>query len=122
MDDRASLSSPMNTEPETTHSTDADDSQYMPPSFAKKVIKRLRRVLRRSGLVHVSEEERLQALVGPAGVWQESRDFQIQFLTARGLKPEHSLLDLGCGVLRGGIPLIRYLDPGRFVGLDVREG
>jgi SAM-dependent methyltransferase len=30
------------------------------------------------------------------------------------------LLEIGCGVLRGGIPLIRYLDPGCYVGIDIR--
>ena len=59
-------------------------------------------------------------MVGPPSVWQESRDFQIEFLTANGLEPSHSLLEIGCGVLRGGVPLIRHLEPGHFVGLDVR--
>lgn len=48
------------------------------------------------------------------------RRFQIEFLRARGLQTSHRLLDLGCGTLRGGIPLIAYLDAGRYVGIDVR--
>lgn len=48
------------------------------------------------------------------------RDFQIAFLTEAGLKPEHYLLDIGCGTLRGGIPVIRYLKEGRYFGVDVR--
>ena len=44
----------------------------------------------------------------------------MSFLQAQGLLPRHSLLDYGCGVLRGGLPLIRYLDTGHYVGLDVR--
>ncbi len=34
--------------------------------------------------------------------------------------PNHKLLDFGCGTLRGGLPLIDYLDPGNYYGLDVR--
>ena len=67
-----------------------------------------------------TEEDRLQRMVGPPGVWNESRDFQIDFLRRRGLQSNHSVLDLGCGPLRGGIPLIRFLDAGKYFGIDVR--
>ena len=67
------------------------------------------------------EDERLEGMVGPPGVWQESRDFQIEFLTRRGLQPDDSLLDIGCGPLRGGIPLIRYLREEKYTGIDVRQ-
>jgi SAM-dependent methyltransferase len=66
------------------------------------------------------EIDRLQAMVGPPGVWQESREFQVEFLRRRGLLHRHRILDIGCGPLRGGIPLIRYLDEGRYTGLDIR--
>lgn len=48
------------------------------------------------------------------------RDFQIAFLKEQGLKPHHCLLDFGCGVLRGGLPLIEYLAPGHYYGYEVR--
>jgi SAM-dependent methyltransferase len=60
------------------------------------------------------------ALVGPADLWQMKRQFQIEFLRGVGLKPHHQLLDLGCGTLRGGIPLIDYLDHGHYAGVEVR--
>jgi len=60
------------------------------------------------------------ALVGPPALWRMKRDFQLAFLKARGLKPHHRLLDVGCGTMRGGLPLIGYLDAGRYVGVDVR--
>ncbi len=60
------------------------------------------------------------ALVGPADLWQMKRQFQIEFLRARGLQPGNYLLDLGCGTLRGGIPLIDYLHEGHYTGLEVR--
>ena len=48
------------------------------------------------------------------------REYQFDFLVRRqGLLRSDTLLDLGCGVLRGGMPLINYLEPGRYWGLDV---
>lgn len=35
--------------------------------------------------------------------------------------PEHFLLDVGCGSLRGGIHFVRYLDSGHYYGVDVNE-
>lgn len=60
------------------------------------------------------------ALVGPADLWQMKRQFQIEFLRARGLQPGNHLLDLGCGTLRGGIPLIDFLQEGHYTGIEVR--
>lgn len=48
------------------------------------------------------------------------RDFQIAFLRRAGLESHHRFCDLGCGTLRGGIPVIRYLEEGRYFGCDVR--
>ena len=59
-------------------------------------------------------------LVGPAHLWRMKREFQIDFVRGRGLLPHHRFLDLGCGTLRGGIPVIAYLDPGHYHGIDVR--
>lgn len=60
------------------------------------------------------------ALVGPRELWREKRAFQFRFLRDLGLMPEHRLLDLGCGTLRGGIPLIRHLEAGHYTGVDIR--
>jgi len=60
------------------------------------------------------------ALVGPPDLWEMKRRFQIGFLRSVGLEPRQRLLDLGCGTLRGGIPLIAYLDPGHYAGVEVR--
>ncbi len=60
------------------------------------------------------------ALVGPAGAWEQKRQYQVAFLRRMGLRPCQTLLDLGCGTLRGGIPLIDHLDPGHYVGVEVR--
>ena len=67
------------------------------------------------------KQARRHALVGRPELWQLKRDFQIAFLRKRGLQPGHVLIDIGCGTLRGGIPIIEYLDVGSYVGIDLRE-
>lgn len=72
------------------------------------------------GSVMQSNKERRHHLVGPSSLWMMKRDFQIQFLKNMGLKPEHYLFDVGCGTLRGGIPIIEYLNEGHYFGAEVR--
>lgn len=62
----------------------------------------------------------LERHMGFLGQIPEHRRFQIDFLRAEGLKPSHSLLEIGCGPMTGGLPIIDYLDAGRYVGVDVR--
>lgn len=52
--------------------------------------------------------------------WEEHRRFQFDFLRSRGLQPHHRFLEIGCGPLTGGVPIIGYLDPGNYTGIDVR--
>ena len=42
--------------------------------------------------------------------WAVGRE-QFDYLVSRGLESRHRLADLGCGTLRTGIWIIRYLDP-----------
>ncbi len=58
-----------------------------------------------------------RAFVG--GLWEEIGALQFAFLRDRGLRPEHRLVDVGCGALRGGVHFVRYLQPGHYFGLDV---
>src|SRR4051794_24004227 len=37
------------------------------------------------------------------GRWQELGSLQLDFMVAQGLQPQHRLLDVGCGALRGGV-------------------
>jgi cyclopropane fatty-acyl-phospholipid synthase-like methyltransferase len=53
------------------------------------------------------------------GLWDEIGRLQFDFLVAQGLKPEHKLVDIGCGALRGGVHFVRYLKPGNYFGLDL---
>src|SRR4051794_25280109 len=53
------------------------------------------------------------------GLWEEIGALQFEFLVAQGLRPEHRLLDIGCGSLRGGVRFVEYLDSGNYYGLDI---
>ena len=53
------------------------------------------------------------------GKWDEIGQLQFDFLLAQGLQPHDTLLDIGCGCLRGGIHFIEYLETGNYYGLDV---
>lgn len=80
----------------------------------------LNRLRQRLALLFATREERRHALVGPAHLWKMKRDFQFDFLKRMGLEPTQHLLDVGCGTLRGGLPLIEFLDTGHYTGVDVR--
>jgi SAM-dependent methyltransferase len=60
-----------------------------------------------------------RAVVG--GLWEEMGAKQLDYLVARGLRPDHRFLDIGCGSLRGGIHFVRYLEPGHYHGLDIEQ-
>ena len=55
------------------------------------------------------------------GLWQEIGNLQFEFLRRNGLATHHTLIDIGCGALRCGIPIIRYLDTGNYYGLDLNS-
>ncbi len=84
----------------------------------KALARRVRRKILNSRMTRARHRH---SAVGAAGLWKMKRRFQIGFLRDRGLKPNEDLLDLGCGTLRGGIPIIDYLEARRYTGLDVRE-
>ena len=65
----------------------------------------------------------VKALLDPreavGGLWEEMGRVQFEFLVSKGLEPQHVLLDLGCGCLRGGLWFIRYLQTGNYWGIDI---
>lgn len=52
------------------------------------------------------------------------KEFRKYFIELGGLKPEHKVLDIGCGIGRVGLALLDYLsDQGEYQGFDIiREG
>ncbi len=53
------------------------------------------------------------------GLWDEMGKHQFEFLKAHGLNPDHKMLDIGCGSLRGGLYFIDYLEQGNYTGFDL---
>ena len=68
----------------------------------------------------ISESYRRHSLVGPARLWRMKRSFQIEALKRLGLDEDDTFLDVGCGTLRGGLPVVEYLRQGGYFGFDVR--
>jgi SAM-dependent methyltransferase len=86
----------------------------------KALVAKAMRKVRGPGGVSKDEKSERHRLVGPAHLWKEKREWQIAFLLTRGLRRSDRFLDVGCGTLRGGIPIIDYLDEGNYTGIDVR--
>lgn len=80
----------------------------------------LNSVKRRIRRVFMTRAQRRFELVGPPECWEMKRSIQISFLRQFGLKPHHYLVDIGCGVLRGGVPIIEYLEVGHYYGIEAR--
>lgn len=55
------------------------------------------------------------------GLWDEIGQLQLDVLKRQGLNPQHRLLDIGCGSLRGGLHMIRYLESGHYWGTELSE-
>ncbi|MDT1063745.1 class I SAM-dependent methyltransferase [Paracoccus sp. CPCC 101403] len=60
-----------------------------------------------------------RAIIG--GMWEEMGELQLDILQKHGLKPEHKLLDIGCGSLRLGTKAVPYLNPGNYWATDLVE-
>lgn len=93
----------------------AEVIKYCVPSPAKPVIKKLVS----SRYYNILNPNWYRSAVG--GLWEEIGKLQFDFLVEQGLRPDHYLLDVGCGSLRGGINFIRYLEPGHYFGIDISE-
>lgn len=55
------------------------------------------------------------------GMWEQMGALQFDFLVQQGLRPEHSLLDVGCGSLRAGVKFLPYLKSGHYYGIDINH-
>jgi len=56
--------------------------------------------------------------VGDPLTWLERGEMVRELLRSEGLRKEHRVLEIGCGNLSSGVPLIRYLDKGGYTGLE----
>ncbi len=67
---------------------------------------------------------RMNSIVRRNPEWglNNDRDFQLKFLIEHGLQPSSRLLDYGCGALAAGILFVDYLQPNRYVGVDIADG
>ncbi len=79
------------------------DSNYDNPRFMAKAV----------------SEGRHRGVIG--GGWDLIGALQLSFMQSQGLRPEHTLLDVGCGSLRGGVHLIPYLNAGNYFGIDINQ-
>lgn len=52
------------------------------------------------------------------GMWDEIGRLQFDFMVKSGLEPSHCFCDVACGSFRGGIHFIRYLDGGKYLGIE----
>jgi SAM-dependent methyltransferase len=55
---------------------------------------------------------------GPAKRFGEVGRYTLESLQRAGLQPHHTLLDVGCGVLRIGYWLVRFLEADHYFGLE----
>ena len=71
-------------------------------------------------MLNENEKLSLEWSMGFPGQLDEHRRFQLSLLKDKGLQPEHRFLEIGCGPLTAGLPLIEYLNRGHYTGVDIR--
>jgi len=99
---------------------DADYARY----YADRVVARLDRGKGHPSLGRRSWKK--SVFKKPAGEWSEDAFAlrgvdEFKKLMSFGITPASTVLDYGCGSLRIGQHFIRFLEPGRFWGLDVTD-
>jgi len=77
---------------------------------------------------HVALEEKARRMAAEGGFlgvpveeFETEGRLQLAALLRHGLRPDSKLLDVGCGCLRGGYWLIRFLRPGCYCGIEPRQ-
>lgn len=51
-------------------------------------------------------------------LWDDLAQWQLNALRTVGLRPQHRLLDIGCGAMRLGLSAVDFLDDGYYYGVD----
>ena len=80
----------------------------------------LHRLKSQLALLFASKEARRHGRAGNPRSWKTEREFQISFLKRMGLESGQRLLELSCGTLCGGLPVIEFLEPGNYTGVEGR--
>jgi SAM-dependent methyltransferase len=88
--------------------------------WKRRIQARLFEIARMQELLEERELHALEDHMGFRGQLVEHRRFQVEELKKLGLDQSHSVLEIGCGPLTAGIPVIEFLEPDRYVGVDVR--
>ena len=55
------------------------------------------------------------------GTTEASGQLQFELLRREGMQPGSRVLEIGCGVLHAGVPLMKFLDKGHYAGIDPNE-
>jgi hypothetical protein len=82
-------------------------------SYAERTLKRIARGKLRDTLGIAVRDE---------AATREKAERWLAQLIALGLRPDHLCVEYGCGSLWCAEPVLRHLEPGRFIGLDVTDG
>ena len=90
--------------------------QYVPISVKRRVRKALPESYRRLW----DPDWHRGTVRGTDAFWDYLGKLQLDYLVEQGLRPEHYVLDVGCGPLRAGVHFIGYLDVGHYAGIDKR--
>ena len=89
--------------------------------WIRRAQQRLYDVARISDLLEEKERDVLEDHMGFRGQMDEHRRFQITELKKLGLIESSTVMEIGCGPLTAGLPVIEFLDPNCYVGVDVRS-
>lgn len=69
----------------------------------------------------VPGSQHYRAFIGPPQKYDLLSAMQFTLLTALGMREDHTLLDIGCGSLRGGKLSIAYLLPNHYYGIEPEQ-
>ncbi|HET6157299.1 MAG TPA: hypothetical protein VFE34_03060 [Dongiaceae bacterium] len=64
---------------------------------------------------------RAHPAIGPTAKAARGEQEMIKVMLLHELQPHHTFVDYGCGSLRLGKPIIEFLEPGKYWGLDLAQ-
>ena len=88
--------------------------------FSDYYVYKLKTILN-AGVSHGALGKDLSSKTGLVDFEEAGRPEFERYVKQFSLKPEHRVVDFGCGSLRLGIHFIRYLNPGNYFGLDLTD-